>query len=386
MVEYRTKRVDPRSLLRNAAKNHSTENSTKSSGKLLRLVGVTTAAILGASAFGAIVVQANDDNSAMMFMRQNARSVSRSAPAPAYPATAYYARSVPQTAPTAYYAPQIFYPRNEPRRAETRQRNIVASYAPFTGFFPSDQGITKAPRRKAAAQRAETRSVRLTLPSPSRSEGYGGRITYCVRTCDGFYFPLSTSTGSAQGDEAACNRLCPTASTKLFVGERGAEIDNAQGRENGQRYASLANAFSYRKGIDKSCSCSTNGYGLASDYSVLRDGSLRVGDVVMTKTGMKIFSGGSFPYRETNFSSLGNSGLIDNTTRENLRKVEQASLPGRSGLAEQSRLTARSLATSQKTNEARELRSATALAQQSEASNLSTALRYVGPDRPQKTQ
>ncbi len=42
--------------------------------------------------------------------------------------------------------------------------------------------------------------------------------TLCVRTCDGFYFPISYSTvpGKFADDERLCQRLCPAAETALY--------------------------------------------------------------------------------------------------------------------------------------------------------------------------
>jgi hypothetical protein len=379
MSELKAQRIDPRALLASvSSRNGDAENSEGESGtiqpkmssknlasrKLVRLVSMTVAAVVGASAFGAIVVQANDDNSAIMFMRQNARPVSRSAP---------LYRSAP---PVVYYAPQAFFPRSEPRRSESRQRSVATAYAPFVGFFPTENSSSKAPRRKVASVKSDRPTLSLPEKSGSESEiSIGGRLAYCVRTCDGFYFPLSTSTGSNKGDEAVCNNLCPAAETKIYIGTSGADIDNARNSDTGRIYASMSNAFSYRKGIDKSCSCTANGYGLANEASVYRDGSLRVGDIVMTKSGMRIFSGGSYPYRDSNFASLG-SGLIDNKTRNTLRRVEQASLPGRSGLA------AAPASQAKRNNEVNELKAATSLSERLNNSSTSTALRYIGPDRP----
>jgi hypothetical protein len=379
MSESKGQRINPRALLASVSAGNDFVASSNSvtvsaaskyssrklaSKKLAKLVSITVAAVVGASAFGAIVVQANDDNSALMFMRQNARPISRSAPA---------YRSAP---PVVYYAPQAFFPRSEPTRSASRQqRSVATAYAPFVGFFPTENS-SKAPRRKVASVKSERPTLSLPEKSGSESEiSIGGRLAYCVRTCDGFYFPLSTSTGSNKGDEAVCNSLCPSAETKVYVGTSGADVDNARNSDTGRIYASMSNAFSYRKGIDKSCSCTANGYGLANNGSVYKDGSLRVGDIVMTKSGMRIFSGGTFPYRDSNFASLG-SGLIDNKTRNNLRRVEQASLPGRSGLA------AAPVSTAKRDNEAKELKAATSLSERLSNSNTSTALRYIGPDRP----
>jgi hypothetical protein len=47
---------------------------------------------------------------------------------------------------------------------------------------------------------------------------------------------------------------------------------------------------------------------------------------------MKVFNGGVAPYRESNFTPIARSNLIDPAMRESLRKIEQASLPGKSGV------------------------------------------------------
>jgi hypothetical protein len=101
---------------------------------------------------------------------------------------------------------------------------------------------------------------------------------------------------------------------------------------------------------------------------VFHDATLRVGDIVMTRTGMKVFDGGQLPYREANFTPIGQSELIDPATRDALLKVEQASLPGKSGLL----------------NEGPSARNG-ALRDRSVASRAAETpaniVRYVGPDR-----
>jgi Protein of unknown function (DUF2865) len=364
MSDHLVRRIDPRALI-SATPSRKVKDNNKSA--LMRLVSVSLAAVIGLSAFGTMVVRANDDIGVLAFVRQQTR-------APAY---VQQYRPAPQAYPVAYYAPRAFFPRNEqPRRVEAQKRRlIVASYAPFTGYMPTEELFQNKPRRKAAAGYVEPTIARVTLPAPSVSNiAIGGRVAYCVRTCDGFYFPISTTNGSDRADEAACNRLCPATETKLYVGQVGADIDGARARENGRKYTSLSNAFSYRKSVDKSCSCTADGIGIATNFSVYRDGSLRVGDVIMTNNGMKVFNGGSFPYREANFTNINRSDRITAATRESLKSIELASLPGRSGIAKQS--PARS-----KLNEAKELNAA----MQSVEPN-SSLVRYVGPDRSTTVQ
>jgi Protein of unknown function (DUF2865) len=361
MSDHLARRVNPRALLGVVTPSKTT---SQLGGSLSRFGLASLAAVVGLAAFGTMVVRANDDAGVLAFVRTQTRSV---APLQA-------ARPAPAAYPVAYYAPRGFFPsaRSAPQRnavANQPAARVVASYAPFTGFLPTEQLFEQnQPRRRAKVAARETASVKLTLPAPTRSEiGTGGRVTYCVRTCDGFYFPIGTGSGSDTADAAACNRLCPTAETKIYTGQIGGDIDVARARDSGKRYTALGQAFSYRKSLDKACSCTANGYGIATDFSVYRDGSLRVGDIVMTGKGMKVFNGGNFPYREANFTAISRSDRIDTATRESLRKVEQASIPGRSGLSAASR---------SRSDELRDL----AAASRSVVSP-TTVVRYVGPDR-----
>jgi Protein of unknown function (DUF2865) len=365
MSDHLARRVDPRALLGVGTPSKVTSQIGR---PVLRLAAASLAAVIGLSAFGTMVVRANDDAGVLAFVRTQSRNMVPGPAARAAPAQAY---------PVAYYAPRAFFPTSQPAPAQRRTAaqqpgaRLVASYAPFAGILPNEQVFQQQqaePRRRAKAVNRETAAVRHNLPTPSRPVlSTGSRVTYCVRTCDGFYFPIGTGSGSDSADAAACNRLCPTAETRVYTGEVGSDIDTARARESGKRYASLGQAFSYRKSFDKACSCTANGVGIATDFSVYRDGSLRVGDIVMTGKGMRVFNGGTFPYREANFTAISRSDRIDNATRESLRKVEQASLPGRSGLAAASR---------KPSDELRDLAAANRTAQ-----GPVNVVRYVGPDR-----
>jgi hypothetical protein len=360
MSDHLAQRVNPRALL-----GAVTPSKTMShiGGSISRFGIASLAAVVGLAAFGTMVVRANDDTGVLAFVRNQTRSVAPQ-----------QVRAAPAAYPVAYYAPRAFFPsaRSAPQRNAVVNQpasRVVASYAPFTGFLPTEQLSDQSqPRRRAKTAVRETASVKLTLPSPARSEiGTGGRVTYCVRTCDGFFFPIGSGSGSDSADAATCNNLCPKAETKVYTGQIGADIDTARARDSGKRYTALGQAFSYRRSVDKACSCTANGFGIATDFSVYRDGSLRVGDIVMTGKGMKVFNGGSFPYREANFTAISRSDRIDTATRESLRKVEQASLPGRSGLAAASR------------NRSSELQDLAAASRSVEVP--ATIVRYVGPDR-----
>jgi uncharacterized protein DUF2865 len=117
-------------------------------------------------------------------------------------------------------------------------------------------------------------------------EGTPGRYaSYCVRLCDGRYFPLTPSANVTPAK--ACSSMCPAARTKIFSGggiERAAAAD-------GQRYADLDTAFTYRKEMVQGCSCNvTDSIGLHK-MDVLEDPTLKPGDIVATEDGFVIYKG-----------------------------------------------------------------------------------------------
>lgn len=86
--------------------------------------------------------------------------------------------------------------------------------------------------------------------------------TLCVRTCDGYYFPVSYSTLPSRfsTDVAKCQDQC-AAPAELFVyrnpGEEPEQMVSADGRT---AYNDLPNAWRYRKEYVKGCSCKSTEY------------------------------------------------------------------------------------------------------------------------------
>ena len=107
---------------------------------------------------------------------------------------------------------------------------------------------------------------------------------FCVRTCDGRYFPLSGADNQSRA--ASCNSFCPTAETKVVY---GSNIDNAA-TENGKSYSELPNAFRYRNEIVAGCTCNgKDPMGLAP-VSIENDPTLRKGDIVAGADGLVVAS------------------------------------------------------------------------------------------------
>ena len=110
----------------------------------------------------------------------------------------------------------------------------------------------------------------------------GGSLAYCVRSCDGRYFPIS-ATGN-QSKAASCNSFCPASETRVVY---GSGIDNAV-TENGKPYSELPNAFRYRNEMVAGCTCNgKDPTGLAS-VRIEDDPTLRKGDIVAGNGGLMV--------------------------------------------------------------------------------------------------
>jgi len=116
----------------------------------------------------------------------------------------------------------------------------------------------------------------------------GSYRTVCVRTCDGYYFPISYATNPARfgQDEKTCQKLCPAAEAQLFsYRTEGEDIAQATS-SNGTPYTSLPNAFKYRQAFDAACSCKQAGQSW-KDALGGADDSLEAGDIVVTEDRAK---------------------------------------------------------------------------------------------------
>jgi Protein of unknown function (DUF2865) len=120
--------------------------------------------------------------------------------------------------------------------------------------------------------------------NPSVSGG-GQYVAYCVRLCDGRYFPLQRSI--VEQSTQVCQSLCPAAKTKVLF---GTEIAYATAVD-GTPYARLPNAFAYREKIVPACTCNgRDSFGMAT-MKIEDDPTLEPGDLVSTKNGLVRYTG-----------------------------------------------------------------------------------------------
>jgi hypothetical protein len=165
----------------------------------------------------------------------------------------------------------------EQRRAQLAAAISNNCRAQPRGFFETIFGLE--PRRG---------EIESTLPELDPEEPLepakprlGGPQTVCVRTCDGYFFPLSNNTGN--GDEM-CQALCPGTETLAYGMSTGGDIQNAASRTTGQPYSSLPNAGKYTRSFDAACTCRGQGQ---SWSAALRDAEYlldkRKGDVIVSE-------------------------------------------------------------------------------------------------------
>lgn len=149
----------------------------------------------------------------------------------------------------------------------------------FSSFFDVLSGRPPAPAQPLLGYRGSG-DMPFPPPGPQAESGGGRGMAYCVRTCDGRYFPLSAS--NEQSRAATCSSLCPASDTKVFYGSSIEHATSASGRP----YSALANAFKYREQLVGGCTCNgKDTVGLAS-INIEDDTTIRKGDMVAGESGL----------------------------------------------------------------------------------------------------
>ncbi len=144
-------------------------------------------------------------------------------------------------------------------------------------------GVQKQQQQKAPPQAnffADPFGLNPPQPAPSpRQVASGSGPAFCVRSCDGRYFPLTTR-GNASPVQI-CQAFCPASPTKVFF---GSNIDGATSA-SGERYADSDNAYTYRKAMRADCTCNGRDPAGLAPVDLTLDTSLRPGDVIAFPTG-----------------------------------------------------------------------------------------------------
>ena len=100
---------------------------------------------------------------------------------------------------------------------------------------------------------------------PQASRG-GGYRTLCVRSCDGFFFPVSSSASPSDfaRDERTCQMMCPGTGTELFYNStQSQETEDMVSARTRAPYSELPNAYAYRNTdapMTKACGCNMGAF------------------------------------------------------------------------------------------------------------------------------
>ncbi|MDB5619981.1 DUF2865 domain-containing protein [Tardiphaga sp.] len=117
---------------------------------------------------------------------------------------------------------------------------------------------------------------------PRQRASGGGRQAFCVRACDGRYFPITATDNASRA--ASCNSFCPASETKVVY---GSSIDQAA-TETGKPYSELPNAFKYRTELVAGCTCNGKDQIGLAPVKIEADPTLRKGDIVAGADGLMV--------------------------------------------------------------------------------------------------
>jgi hypothetical protein len=98
--------------------------------------------------------------------------------------------------------------------------------------------------------------------------------TLCVRTCDGYYFPMSSASAPSDfdRDQANCQSSCPGSEVQIYYHRQGLESDAMLSGLSGAPYADLPTAWLYKQtGVPSpaGCTCGAQRTDQALNYSVI---------------------------------------------------------------------------------------------------------------------
>ncbi len=147
-----------------------------------------------------------------------------------------------------------------------------------------------------------------TIVNPNGDGAPNGTYhTVCVRSCDGYYFPISYSTLPSHfaEDQLTCQRECPAADVALYSYRNPGESMDQAVSTSGQLYTALPTAYRYRTQLVSGCSCRKPGESWQDALKNADDSStLESGDIVVTDQNAKALSQVPKPYGKQPVAAL----------------------------------------------------------------------------------
>ncbi|MBN9022772.1 MAG: DUF2865 domain-containing protein [Rhizobiales bacterium] len=138
-------------------------------------------------------------------------------------------------------------------RVNQLQRDLARARTSGGGLFANNSNSRYERDRLRSALARNGCNVPSSRDGGQSFAGSGYR-TLCVRTCDGYYFPISFSTNRSRFkiDEAVCQSMYGGQSAELFVHASGSPVDTAVSLR-GEPIDASTNAFAYRHFFSPSC-------------------------------------------------------------------------------------------------------------------------------------
>jgi len=112
---------------------------------------------------------------------------------------------------------------------------------------------------------------------------------YCVRLCDGYYFPVIKSSHASR--QESCEFSCPSSPVEYYD---GGSISYARNHK-GQRYSAQPFALAFKKNTVQNCSC--NNPDTSQEFAIKmsrNDPTLVSGDIIIEENGAVVYSGNNF--------------------------------------------------------------------------------------------
>jgi hypothetical protein len=151
------------------------------------------------------------------------------------------------------------------------ERQLARLRAPARRWAPRWESDSFRQQDAAAIRRRMEEAGCNTQTARGGGPNWGPYRTVCVRACDGFFFPISSSASRREFDQhaRACQALCPGQEVSLYYFGVGEDDPARAVSLTGDRYSTLPNAFAYRDSFNPTCGCAPEGgwASVASHYS-----------------------------------------------------------------------------------------------------------------------
>ncbi|WP_068081932.1 DUF2865 domain-containing protein [Polycladidibacter stylochi] len=117
-----------------------------------------------------------------------------------------------------------------------------------------------APLPSTSIQSSQPQNTNWQSPKTQTTGPTSGYKTMCVRSCDGYYFPINNNAQPTEfaEDEAICQSMCPSARSELYVYRTPGERLEDMRSLTGVPYRNHPNAFRFQNGAVAACGCEAN--------------------------------------------------------------------------------------------------------------------------------